>query len=1069
MDNATLITKVLLPRRRDDVLTRQRLLNRLYDMVDYKLALVSAPAGYGKTTLLVDFAADLEHPVCWYALDASDRDPHVFLERLVMSLQRRFTDFGEATLRALAAAQDLSGGAPGVVRVLINEIVNTIPRWFVLVLDDYHVLGEALEVDAILSNFVASQRDQCLTVLSSRTVPNLPLIIPLVARGGVGGIGLDEMRFTAEEIRALYAHNYGRDLSEREADELAEQSEGWITGLLLTAYAHWQGVLQSWIRARDSKQPVYDYLAQEVFGHQAPAMRDFLLVSSTLTEMNETLCQGVLDVADAQALFDELEVRNLFVSRLEGGWYRYHHLFSEYLQGRLKREDPARWEGLHRRAAAWFESRGLNRDAIHHYLAVNALDEASRLMVTTAREVYVGGQYATLMTWREHLPDDVLHRVPRLALYLARTAYRMGRNTAAHELVSLAEPGYLEAADLEGLAYARLFTAEVWLAEHKPRGALNLANEVLDLVAGHGLPVDHEAHRIKGRACVQLARLDQAHEHLQLAVDLSETRADDHARALARTGLAQCLAYQGRLSEAVDLHREAILIWRRLGYDAGLVDELNDLGFHLSLLDEYDEAMRCFHEALAVSRQTGLRRTEAYALVSLSEMSRDLGLLDRANDYGAAGHDMAEQIGDRFLVGYSQENRGLILRAQGDWPAAMGALGAALAEAEVQGSPAQVARYQATMGIVQVEAEQIEAGLAALDMAVATLAKQGTGAELWRARLLRAEALYAAGRETEAIVELADVLDADLSAADRHLLVTEGQRATSLLKAARKAFSSERPALDTALKSVQRDIRVLAGTADRLFPRVISKPSEPVAQIRVYGFGSGRVEVEGGAILPAAWGAVNAQQLLFYMLVWKSRTREEIAADFWPDLSPQKAKPAFHTTKFRLSRALGQDAIDYDGRVYGLHPDAAIWFDVDEFRHNLSTWRQTQDVDALEAAVDLYGGDFLTDCYADWCLAERELLRVQCLEAAETLADRLLARRQYRRAVGALRRALKLAPARETFHQQLMRAYALSGERSQALAQYDLCRAALKEELDAQPSYETRDLWDRIRVEAPLD
>jgi len=245
MDNATLITKVFLPRRRDDVLTRQRLLNRLYDMVDYKLALVSAPAGYGKSTLLVDFATDLEHPVCWYALDASDRDPHVFLERLVMSLRRRFPEFGEATLRALAASQDLSGGAPGVVRILVNEIVTRIPRWFVLVLDDYHALGQALDVDAILSNFVVYQRDQWLTIISSRTVPNLPLIIPLVARGGVGGVGQDEMRFTPEEIQALFAHNYGMELSAADAVELAEHSEGWITGLLLTAYSQRQGVLQS--------------------------------------------------------------------------------------------------------------------------------------------------------------------------------------------------------------------------------------------------------------------------------------------------------------------------------------------------------------------------------------------------------------------------------------------------------------------------------------------------------------------------------------------------------------------------------------------------------------------------------------------------------------------------------------------------------------------------------------------------------------------------------------------------------------------------------------------------------
>ena len=257
--------------------------------------------------------------------------------------------------------------------------------------------------------------------------------------------------------------------------------------------------------------------------------------------------------------------------------------------------------------------------------------------------------------------------------------------------------------------------------------------------------------------------------------------------------------------------------------------------------------------------------------------------------------------------------------------------------------------------------------------------------------------------------------------------------------------------------------------AQRLFPQVASKSVARVSQIRVFGFGSGRVEVGGEAIPSAAWGSVTARQLLFYMLIHKKRTREEIAAAFWPDLTTRKAKATFHTTKFRLSRALGQDAIDFDGRLYTLHPDLAIWFDVNRFGQCLSAWRETQDVDVLVEAVDLYTGDFLTECYMDWCEIEREALRVSCLEASATLAERLLARRQYRRAIRALRSALAFEPARETFHQQLMRAYALSGERSQALAQYDLCKAALRVELDALPSYGTRDLWDRIKSEAPLD
>ncbi|MGC9523635.1 MAG: hypothetical protein ACP5HG_17395, partial [Anaerolineae bacterium] len=426
MDTTTLITKVLLPRRREDVLTRQRLLNRLYDMIDYRLVLVSAPAGYGKTTLLVDFAEDLEHPVCWYALDASDHDPRLFLERMVMSIRRRFPDFGESTLRALAASSDLRGGAPGVVRVLVNEIVTEIPRWFVLVLDDYHTLGKSPDVDAILSNFIAYQRDQCLTIVASRVVPSLPLIIPLVAKGGVGGLGQGDLQFLAEEIQALFAHNYGTELSDEEAQALAEQSEGWITGVLLTAYTRWQGVLQSWMRARDSQQPIYDYLAQEVYDHQPKAMQAFLTRSSTLSEMNQQLCEELLEVANADEMLDALETENLFVTRLEHDWYRYHHLFRDFLQAQLRRQDRETWRDLHLQAAVWFEAHDRLRPAVDHYLAIGALSEAARLMSAVARDLYVAGQLTTLMTWREQLPDEILVEVPRLALFQSRAAYKLG-------------------------------------------------------------------------------------------------------------------------------------------------------------------------------------------------------------------------------------------------------------------------------------------------------------------------------------------------------------------------------------------------------------------------------------------------------------------------------------------------------------------------------------------------------------------------------------------------------------------------------------------------------------------
>lgn len=1104
IDDAMLVTKLLRPRRREDILSRQRLLDQLYDMVDDRLVLVSAPAGYGKTTLLVDFAADLEHPVCWYALDAGDRDPRLFLERLVMSLRRRFPDFGTATLRALRGSTDLRGGAPGVVRVLVNEIVSQIPRWFVLVLDDYHTLGSAPDVDAIVSNFVVYQRDQCMTVIASRTVPTLPAIISLVARGGVAGLGQIDMRFTPEEVQALFAQNYGTALSPDEAAVLAEQSEGWITGLLLTALMRWQGVLQSWMRAQGADQPIYDYLAQEVFAEQPPEVQRFLMVSSTLVEMERTLCEEVLGAPDAQASLEQLEAQNLFVTRFDGDWYRYHHLFRDFLQTRYRREDPEGWRAHHLRAARWFEACGQLREAVDHYLAGEAHADAARVMADLAVALYRRGELTTLLAWREQVPDAVLDRAPRLALFQSRAAAKVGQAAEAVALAETAERGYREAGDAEGVAYAQLQRAQVHLFSGKPRAALALGTAALAMIEETGVPVGYEAHRILGLAHVDTGDLQTGRTHLEAAVALAATQGHAYDRALARTALAHCLGLLGEVEPAVALHEEAVAIWRRLESDGGLADELSDLGFHLYALGRYDEAVRTLQEALVLARETGAQRAEAYALVNLGELARDAGALDFAQDVLVQGHELAQENGNTFLTTYSLEALGLVHRAAERWDAAETILEDALSHTADQKGAYQLGRYRASLGVVRAERGAPEAGLQELDAAIQDLAPFDVPVELARARLFRAWALFLRGTQEDAVAALVALLDEVPPGLEAQVFPAEVRRMEPLFDAARRALRGNHARTQRlqGLRNRSRDLNAVAPTlggasherrGDRAPGRAAAgrqteaartvltqaapartapgspDPWQAPSGLRVYGFGTGRAEIDGELVPVPAWGSLAARHLLIYMLIRGRCSRDQIFGDFWPELTTQKAKASFHTTKFRLGRALGREVIVFDGTVYALHPEFDAWFDVRTFAAYLKTWRETQDLEALAQAVALYTDDFLTDCDAEWCLYEREALRVRCLQALETLAERLLARRQYRRAIPTLVKALALEPARETFHQQLMRAYALSGERSRALAQFERCAADLQAGLSVAPSYQTVLLYERILQEQSLD
>jgi ATP/maltotriose-dependent transcriptional regulator MalT/DNA-binding SARP family transcriptional activator len=1033
-------------------------------MVDRKLVLVSAPAGYGKTTLLVDFAHDLEHPVCWYALDWSDHDPRVFLEHLVLSLQHRFPDFGERTRQALAANPDLAHGAPNVVNVLVSEMVDVIPQWFVLVLDDYHRLGKTSEIGAILARLLTHQTDQFLLVVASRTVPELPFIIQLTARGEVGGLGQEDLCFRGDEIQKLLAQNYQLHIPEKEAKELAAQSEGWITGILLTAHMMWQDILEGLVRARTSDQPVYDYLAQEVFAHQEPPVQAFLTTSSTLREMSPTLCQEALGLEEAEHFLKLVEDRNLFVTRLEGEWYRYHHLFQEYLQAQLRQEEESRWIELHRRAARWFEAHQQPEEAVHHYLTVRAYEDAARVMEAAAQDMFYAGRLETLMGWGAALPATLRERAPRLALFQSRAADMLGQWEEALALTEVAERGYRASEDHRGLAFALLQRCQLWQEQGRFQDALTLAQEVLSLIEGTGVPVAYEAYRIVGRSYLALGRLGEGESHLQQALEYSLEQGGNFEQAIVRSDLADCLWRQGRWAEAVAVQRQAVGTKRRLGNPAALAGALNDLGFSLYLTGQYGEALRLFQEALELARQSGHRRSEALTLLSLGELTRDLGALEQAEEACQEGLAMADELGDGFLSAYGREALGLVYRCRGDYPLAQEVIQQAMERADRQRSEYQLGRYGASLGLVGAEAGEVEAGLAELDQACQRLERIEAHSELGRAQLFTAWALFLAGRKDQALTALQQAFSRANSPNREFLFVVEGRRMLPLLDRARaQGIGGEE------LAALLARARAFEHTAQAVLQQASLREARAEEPLRIFGFGRGRVERSGEEISLSDWEAAATRYLLFYLLTHSPRSRDQIAAVLWPELSASRVKATFHTTKFRLNRALGRGALYFDGYYYQIHPDLKHWFDVEEFERLLEGTGSGRRVEQLRQAIALYQGDFLEDCYADWCLPTRERLRERCLEALDELAGLLLARRQYRRAVETLRRGLEIDSLREEFHRQLMRAYALSGQRSQALVQYQRCAEILEHELGAAPSPETTALYQRVLDGLPLD
>ncbi|MCI0476675.1 MAG: hypothetical protein L0Y55_10545, partial [Anaerolineales bacterium] len=325
-----------------------------------------------------------------------------------------------------------------LVGALITEIQQSIDAFFVLILDDYHLVEAAPAINRLLDRFLLYLPEHAHLILASRTVPAGLTLTRLTARQEVAGLGVGDLRFTADEIRALLEKKYGLEITPETAAELARESEGWIVGLVLTTPTLWRGAFQEWVQAAGPGSQLFDYLASEVLAQQTPALQQFLLDTGVLPEMEPELCNELLGRADAQAQLLTAERRNLFIARLGDLGYRYHHLFHAFLQTRLRETQPARWRELQERAAGLCEHHGKTDQAIAHWFAADSPPQAARLIVLVADDYYARGRWTTLTRWLEMLPPDVLSAEPVLLLFQGKLRAEAGALAEGEKLFEAA-------------------------------------------------------------------------------------------------------------------------------------------------------------------------------------------------------------------------------------------------------------------------------------------------------------------------------------------------------------------------------------------------------------------------------------------------------------------------------------------------------------------------------------------------------------------------------------------------------------------------------------------------------
>jgi len=605
-------TKLSAPPLGQNLVSRPSLIQRLNEGLHRKLTLISAPAGFGKTTLVMEWLRGTSYLHAWLSLDEEDNDPARFFIYLVAALQSIGQEIGQT------AQVMLQSPHPSPPDMLLTSLINDIavvPEPFVLALDDYHLI-HALPIHQQLAFLIEHLPPQMHLVIASREDPPLPLA-RLRARGQMMDIRQVDLAFTEKETASFLQHVGRLELSPAEIAVLHQRTEGWIAGLQLVALSlcgrdDVQRLVQSFT---GSHRYILDYLMEEVFQRQSPDIQDFMLKTSILDRFTAPLCDAVTRRNDSRVVLLGLEQANLFIVPLDESreWYRYHHLFADLLRHRLQIESSEDVAHLHRRASRWYTDNGSVPDAVRHALAAQDWREAASLILRISATLLKHGEVSTLLGWFRALPDEVVRADPRLCFEYSWPLLLAEQADAAESYLVQAE----QAAQDRPPFLGQIATAQAYAARIKGDGRrfVELSQRALALLPSDDWVSRSVAAMNLGMAYWYAGQLAGAERVLVEAQDASWRSGNDYASVVAQVFLCRIQAARGRLRQAAASYRGVIA---RGGQLPPVALAHTDLAKLLYEWNELERAADHVQRALELGRRSGNMEFEVAGLRMLA-------------------------------------------------------------------------------------------------------------------------------------------------------------------------------------------------------------------------------------------------------------------------------------------------------------------------------------------------------------------------------------------------------------------------------------------------------------------
>ncbi len=1049
-------TKFLIPRFTAERLSRPHLTDKIFANLPQRIILLIAPPGYGKTTLMAEVVDSATNPTLWYQLDESDNDPATFVAYLIEGLRRVLPDVGNRLSQLLGD----SGSYPPVraLTILLNDLIeNATPAW-TLVLDDYHLINNP-QVHTLTTMLLDSPPPGMSLIVASRSTPALPLA-RWRARGRLIEIRAEQLRFSMVEMMAWLAL---QDVSLPEAvvSDLVEKTEGWGAGLrlALTLLAEKQATgltSETWLTGLGGAHPyIFSYLMEEVFDRQPITIQQFLLRSAALAQMNRVICREVLDLDHAAQMLDQLERDNLFLISLDDQheWFRYHHLFREFLLNRFARQDQAALNALQTKIGDYYYAKGESEAAAQHYFAAGDDQRSIRAVRAFAADYLNRGRVDILHRYFIQL-GRALDDQPDLLLLYGRVLRQMGRiQEAVVQLQAALEIAHAE--DVACLALTELASIA------RSQGDYRLAQRY-DADAYHNYPDASPAAR--AFAIMEAAKsegylngMDRGRGLAEQAIEAMESAAktiSTYQQADLLRGLSQICWWQGDVGAAVANCNSAL---RRLPNQRSPLgaEILLTLAIPCLYRHEYVVALQHAEQALAICQQLQLRELLPTAYTALGNILTRVGQLARAEDCLRQAIDLAADLGAAsyaqvMAAGYLAYN----LTAQGRIDEAQQIAEAALWPYEGLPVVYEIFVCRSVLADTYLNDGQIGRAEQIFDELIAIGETKQYRIPLAMAYFGKAYICFTQGNRTDGLRLARLSLELLEPTHSWELYVDQGQRALVVCQELVRRI----PASDF-VRQVLRALNALETPLVSL--------AETSARIRVKTLGSMRVFLGQQEIDSRLWVSIKARDLLAYFVTFRHESipLDRVLEALWTE-PDRGSKTAFHTALYRLRKALrtSPETTKYVLVEAGDYRLDLARFDVDVDEFDIA-YRQAQSahgweaVQAYQSALDLYDGEYLNNLYYDWLLPERMRLNEAYVSGLSELARLSAHLGDLEAAISLARKALAINPFLENVHCDLMRYLHQIGDQQGIVRQYQSLCDLLHDELDADPQPKTRQLF----------